>query len=461
LTFILALYIGASVGLLPRASADNLSISGTLWLDENADGTRQANEPGLEHKAVILRSSDGIEIEVISDAPGKYTFTGLEAGSYVVAIKVFGVGTPLIMTHPTRKYLPPFEQRVVLEDAPVQGVGFGLHDVTRDRLPRFIGLAWINAEPVDDPEVTASIDGVNCTGSVGLLPTDLDLATYSVSVLSADLKPGCGKEGDTVGFEINGAPASQEVEWTLIPEGEAPLQDGRGRLELTVGQPFAYLYPTILQAGPSGEPEGAYGRTVVALIDGKVCGVGLHRVWGSILLAIPSEEQEAGCGQPGVEVSFAVDGFAVPETLTWSPGGHEGFTFTLNPSPDGPFAGPPFAYYTVDLAPRPPDFLGQFSQHIEAWIDGVSCGAVSGEGPAEAVLLVAPDELVDGCGREGATVTVTLDGRPFGQPVAWAPGFHEGPDASSEGGQSPPPATPTPGGSQITPPDTGSAGLNR
>jgi hypothetical protein len=231
-------------------------------------------------------------------------------------------------------------------------------------------------------------------------------------------------------------------------------------MDLTAGAPFAYLSPTILRRGPGREPENTYGRTVLAMIDGKVCGVGRHRVWGSVLLAIPSEDQEAGCGHEGVEVSFAVDGFAVPETLKWSPGQHEGFTFTLDPSPDGPFAGPPFAYYTVSLAPRPPDFLGQFSQHIEAWIDGEPCGTVSGEGPAEALLLVAPDELVDGCGRKGATVTFTLNGRPLGESVPWEPGFHEGPDASSAGSQ-PTPATPAPGGGQITPPDTGSAGLKR
>jgi len=65
------------------------SISGTAWLDSNQNGRQDAGEPGIAGMPVILRTVQGQQIaEVRTDAQGRYEFTGLEAGEYIV---VFGV----------------------------------------------------------------------------------------------------------------------------------------------------------------------------------------------------------------------------------------------------------------------------------------------------------------------------------------------------------------------------------
>jgi len=446
----------AAAGLAHGASADHLSVSGELWQDLNADGLRQADEPGIGQWPVALRPASGDDLEVRTDAEGRYTFGGLEAGGYRVEVEFYGQASPWLMTSPSLQHLPPFARSLSLTDVSLTGQDFGLH--APSGLPQFIGMAWIDAIPEDFPEVHAFIRAVDCTGPVGIMPPDLDTATYGLTVLSDALKPGCGDPGDTISFTIDGRTANETAAWQPVPEGEAPLQDGRGMLTLTAGPPFAYLYATAQKINAAGELEPLYGRTVVALIDGKVCGVGLHRVWGAVLLPLPSSTQAPGCGEAGAVVSFAVDGFAVPDTLLWRPGEHEGFTFTLDASPEAATAGPAFAYYTFEIAARPAGYVGQPEQFIEAFIDGVPCGSAGGLGPASLVVAVAPEELLPGCGHDGATVSFKLNGADIAGPVAWEPGFHEGPD-SSVGASSASPAVS--GGNSITPPDTGDGGLKR
>jgi hypothetical protein len=388
---------------------------------------------------------------------GRYTFGGLDAGGYSVEVEFHGQAPPWLMTHPALSYEPPFARPVALAGTSATNQDFGLH--APFGLPQFMGLAWVDAAPADLPEVRALIGGVDCTGPAGIMPPDMDAATYGLTVLSDALKPGCGEPGDTISFTIDVHNANETAVWQPIPAGEAPLQDGRGMLTLTAGAPFAYLYPRLQQV-VGGELRDAVNRVVIALIGDQVCGIGLTRVWGGHLLAVPSSEQAPGCGEPDAAVRFAVDGFAVPDTIVWSPGAHEGFTFTLQPSPDAATAGPAFAYFTFELAVRPPDYVGQPEQFIEALVDGVSCGSAGALGPATLAVAVAPDELIPGCGVEGTAVTFTLNGVALAT-APWQPGFQAGPAASAQDGSAP---TPTPGaadGNLITPPDTGDGGLKR
>jgi hypothetical protein len=344
----------------------------------------------------------------------------------------------------------------------VSGQDFGLY-APRD-IPQFLGMAWVDAMPADFPEVRAYIGGVDCTGTPGIMPTDMDSAAYSVTVFSEGLKPGCGEPGDTVTFTINDRTANETATWQPVLEGEAPVQAGRGQFDLTAGAPFAALYVSVEDVLSGGEIWPVHALTV-ALIGDRVCGVGLHRVWGAILLPVPSAEQTPGCGEPGAQIRFAVNGFAIPETRAWKPGRGEQLKVRLEASPDTPTAGPAFAYYTFALPARPEDYVGQPEQSVEAFVGGVSCGHARGLGPEAIVLAVAPAELARGCGREGAAVSFRVDGAVVGT-AAWEPGFQAGPALGGAAGAEAAPAPTTvtdaqAGGSRISPPDTGDGGLPR
>ena len=97
---------------------------------------------------------------------------------------------------------------------------------------------------------------------------------------------------------------------------------------------------------------------------------------------------------------------------------------------------------------------------MNAYVGDVFCGGTVGEAGDTLLVAVAPDELIEACGRARATVTFEVNGSPFGEPVPWEPGFHDGPGVTNGDSESPP-ASVTPGDSQVTPPSVGSAGLRR
>lgn len=71
------------------AAAQNASISGQVFNDQNANAARDAGEPGMAGVKVFLDSNangklDAGEPTQVSDASGNYTFSGLAAGSYRV-----------------------------------------------------------------------------------------------------------------------------------------------------------------------------------------------------------------------------------------------------------------------------------------------------------------------------------------------------------------------------------------
>jgi hypothetical protein len=462
--FLAVVLANAVLSGFETASADDLSISGNVWFDTNSDGVRQANENG-NGTGVVLYGPGGTRSNTNADTQGNYTFAGLAAGEYVVEVPLTSF-VQMVLVLGDEKSGPPFNQSVTLTDTPVQHVDFVFVNA---RLPMFIGLAFINAAPADFPKVRAFIDGADCTGPPGILPTDLDAATYQVSVLTAELKQDCGEDGDTVTFTINGLLANETALFQTVPPGTAPLQDGRGRLRLTFGPPFDVFWPSIDERDSAGNPVFDYDYTVVAMIDGKICATGLGRVWASIMVIVPSEVQEPGCGNEGAVVSFAVDGFATSVTRIWRSEppseGYEALPIKLVKSESAALAGPRFAYYWVDLpemrSTHP--LIDEVTQFVGAQVDGHSCGSARGVGPARVLVTVAPASLREGCGTPGATVELSQGTGSFAT-LAWQPGFHDAPAAPgiAQAGElvEPAPASTTvPGSSQIAPPSVGDAGL--
>ena len=55
-----------------------------VWEDSNKDGIQNSNEKGISGVTVTLTKPDGTTESVVTDAEGKYNFTGLENGEYTV-----------------------------------------------------------------------------------------------------------------------------------------------------------------------------------------------------------------------------------------------------------------------------------------------------------------------------------------------------------------------------------------
>jgi SdrD B-like domain/Peptidase_C39 like family len=76
----------ASATLVAATGSD--SIHGTAFLDTNADGQIQDAEPFLENVAVTLTFQNGLSRTAHTDNTGAFTFDGLPAGTYHIAVTV-------------------------------------------------------------------------------------------------------------------------------------------------------------------------------------------------------------------------------------------------------------------------------------------------------------------------------------------------------------------------------------
>lgn len=148
---------------------------------------------------------------------------------------------------------------------------------------------------------------------------------------------------------------------------------------------------------------------VLAFINGKQCGRGQSVRLPSeppdpfpiFVIEIASDVQQPGCGVPGAAVTITVGGRPMNDTVEWRPG----FQQQVNL-----IAGPAFAQYTGVLQVQgvPPLFK------VVAYIDGTACGedTVSMIVPDTVLtyqIIVDPEELRPGCGRDGVDVTLQIE----------------------------------------------------
>ena len=63
-----------------------LKLGDFVWRDDNNNGVRDAGEPGVDGVLVVLRDTNGNVVSTTVTSAGFYTFTGLAAGTYTVAI---------------------------------------------------------------------------------------------------------------------------------------------------------------------------------------------------------------------------------------------------------------------------------------------------------------------------------------------------------------------------------------
>jgi hypothetical protein len=165
---------------------------------------------------------------------------------------------------------------------------------------------------------------------------------------------------------------------------------------------------------------------VLAFIDGKQCGRGQSfrpnaeppDPIGMFTIMIATDSDEPGCGVPGVPVTISVNGREMNERIPWQPGWQQ---------PMSLIAGPAFATYHGKL-----DAPGGLPWPFSVWpyVGGVLCGkdlssgGISGQ-DAYFYVVVDPEELRPGCGREGVDVELRLriaDGTEIAiDTVPWEP----------------------------------------
>ncbi|HLF76229.1 MAG TPA: SdrD B-like domain-containing protein [Dehalococcoidia bacterium] len=474
--------------LLPKTSSGQtptLRIFGVVWQDDNADGIRQAQERGIGLAEVRLTGPMGELPATKTDSGGHYLFTDLSAGAYQLNLGGMVPGM-WSQTAPKRETYPPAAVQVVLGTQSILTIDFGLFPM--GGVPQFSGSAWINAEPAPKPEVRAYIGSADCT-----LPSSLLLATdpepvsrYEITVAPAAFVAGCGTEGATITFTVNGRRANETAIWERMPVEQLPPGTipqalppppavlpqlaGRRQLMLTVGPPFAAYFDGVIDERTGERLEtGAPPRfaSVHAYVSDVLCG-SIVQYGFSAMLVVPSEQLRPGCGREGAVVRFIVDGAPAPEQLPWKPGSQQ-LTLTL-----GSNAGVPPGVFRVVVsgetlnlpvsrAATGADTLGQALGSLTVLADGTTCLGVEVSGArGDVVLEVGRPGQPAACTTDGAAITF-VDGR--GRRLSTQMTLRKGTQqtlanvAPLPPGSVPATAPQTQPASTIRPPDTGDAGL--
>jgi hypothetical protein len=65
---------------------NDASVGDYVWYDADGDGIQDANEAGIRKVRVVLTDINGKTSTSITDAKGKYLFSGLASGVYIISI---------------------------------------------------------------------------------------------------------------------------------------------------------------------------------------------------------------------------------------------------------------------------------------------------------------------------------------------------------------------------------------
>jgi hypothetical protein len=171
--------------------------------------------------------------------------------------------------------------------------------------------------------------------------------------------------------------------------------------------------------------EGIFGKPVVATVNGVICAETTtgYPVSDGTPVSLYGVFISTECAEPGDTVEFTIGGRKAKQTGEWSPGDHRLDIWV----------GADFAAYSGSLTCRNGQscfacFAPCPTTAVRAYVDGRECGyykangwlVVSYFGP----LVVLPESFQSPCGREGSTVTFTMDGYAANETAVWSPGFH-------------------------------------
>lgn len=206
--------------------------------------------------------------------------------------------------------------------APGPSYGLGLTVGVVYSYSYFSGHACVDADCSQanyNKPVVAKIGDVVCGSSYLNKPyTDgQEQSYYQISVAPAEKTPGCGTEGATVDFYIDGRKTAQSGSWS---DGSQP------DLDIWVGPDFAAFEG---MTTCDGKPcyicfEPCQTVNVKAYIGAVKCGemspYGWLLVGGYGPLIVKSADDQRGCGTLGATVTFTINGKPTGETAVWQTG---------------------------------------------------------------------------------------------------------------------------------------------
>jgi hypothetical protein len=325
-----------------RASADASSpllatVSGTVFHDQNANGERDEGEEGLLGRAIVLLA-DGQPVKVTTSGfSGEYTISFQpDQGELAVTVRM-EEEAPILCSHSGGSHNPRSR-----DEPPLSCWGGELipwHVTTQEVVPLEIeaggqavvdfggrrwdaitvsGLAFAaGARAPGATRVEALVGEIEC----GNTSVELVAPRFEIIVLGAGEREGCASPGETVRFQVGGLPALETLVWD-------PAVKSRD-MDLTAMPGHAWYWVD----RPAAEAWGSLGATVQASVDGLVCGEAqvsqagfgfspLPPPIGFSRLVVASTEIQGGCGGPGTEVEFLIDGAPAGVSVAWAPGIH-------------------------------------------------------------------------------------------------------------------------------------------
>jgi hypothetical protein len=302
------------------------SIRGVIYHDLDRDGVRDAGEPGLLGRGVVLWLGDE-EVAATSTAPdGLYRFDGLADGSYTVEAQVSTPGgscfdavfsfnpyaQPLCINYEVPWTATPSGMVSVTLDAAVETVqDFAAHE-SDVMILAGIALAEDDRAPAGTL-VEAVFNGVEC-GSMTVDEEESGTSNYLLYVLGSGQSEGCPSRDDMVRFRIGGVDAP-EVRlyraWAETPGDRLQMQP------LTAIRQHAWLWAE----RPVPEPPPV-ATVVEALVGNTVCGnVEVEYIAGEVGFSrflVASDDLIEGCGTEGAPMTFRTQQLGGALPLPWS-----------------------------------------------------------------------------------------------------------------------------------------------
>jgi large repetitive protein len=362
------------------------SISGTVLLDQNANGTGDVGEPGLGGIRVVLTGPDGLERETFTDDDGNYTFPGLSAGEYIVTVDESTLPGGVSITFDSDGNDDGATPVTLGDDEDRENVDFGYVGEGEIGGTIFLDLDGNGTQDPGEPSVPGQTVTVTSAGPDGQLGTDDDV------VLTTTTDDG----GD---YLVDG-----------LPDGEYAVTVGPGGLADA--------------ADNTADPDGVLdGTTTVTLgpddgrsqTDEDFGYRGDNGIGDTVYLDANGN---------GVDDGAAIDP-RVPDatiTVTWAgvdglPGTDDDIEFTTTTDDNGEYgvSNLPDGTYTVVLDPTSlPTGTAPLNDPDDGAPDGVSVVELSG-----GTIDDDQDFGVGGLGVIGDSVWLDLDGdgvRDLGEP---------------------------------------------
>ncbi|HEY7271037.1 MAG TPA: SdrD B-like domain-containing protein [Dehalococcoidia bacterium] len=270
-----------------------------------------ARRKGIRIINVSLVQKDVEIARTQPDDSGRYRFSGIAPGSYVV--RLTQAPNSFFWTFPAQTSLGPYETGVNITTGAVTNIDFGLKSL--DGLPQFGGSVWVDAQSAIGADVRAFINGIDCTaGAPANLFETLGPSRWAVRVLSAAYKPGCGEAGKSISFAVGGRAAILTLNQTepVVPVW-GPAQATTVATQLVVGsslQTFEAILIGVDRDG-DGQADAKAGALVDAFVGDVPCGHVVMLDFPVQFIAIASSTLIPGCAQRGSPIRFVLDGAPV------------------------------------------------------------------------------------------------------------------------------------------------------